>query len=80
MHIVGTLLWLGRNCYPEISQGLSQLCAVMSKPTEEAFDAAMHMVKYVQVITLQLPSQSILIPIYSNSVPFGKSLMRMSHQ
>ena len=47
MHIVGTLLWLGRNCYPEISQGLSQLCGVMSKPTQEAFDAALHMVKYV---------------------------------
>ena len=47
MHIVGTLLWLGRNCYPEISQGLSQLCGVMSKPTQEASDAALHMVKYV---------------------------------
>ena len=47
MHIVGTLLWLGRNCYPEISQGLSQLCSVMSKPTQEAYDAALHMVKYV---------------------------------
>ena len=47
MHIVGTLLWLARNCYPEISQGLSQLCAVMSMPSQEAYDAALHMVKYV---------------------------------
>eukprot|EP01043_Picozoa_sp_COSAG02_P040619 COSAG02_NODE_3302_length_6981_cov_6.817640_6_plen_125_part_00 len=46
MHIVGTLLWLGRNCYPELSQGLSQLCGVMSKPNQEAFDAALHMIKY----------------------------------
>ena len=44
MHIVGTLLWLSRNCYPEISQGLSQLCAVMSMPTEESYAAALHMV------------------------------------
>ena len=34
-------------CYPEISQGLSQLCAVMSMPDEEAYDAALHMIKYV---------------------------------
>ena len=47
MHIVGTLLWLSRNCYPEISQGLSQLCSVMSQPTQEAYDAALHMIKYV---------------------------------
>jgi hypothetical protein len=47
MHIVGTLLWLSRNCYPEISQGLSQLCSVMSQPTQVAFDAALHMIKYV---------------------------------
>ena len=47
MHIVGTLLWLSRNCYPEISQGVSQLCAVMSMPTEEAYAAALHMVKYL---------------------------------
>ena len=47
MHIVGTLLWLSRNCYPEISQGLSQLCSVMSKPSQEAYDAALHMISYV---------------------------------
>jgi hypothetical protein len=47
MHIVGTLLWMSRNCYPEIAQGLSQLCSVMSKPSPEAYDAALHMIKYV---------------------------------
>lgn len=47
MHIVGTLLWLGRNYYPELSQSLSQLCGVMSKPTQEAYDAALHMIKCV---------------------------------
>ena len=47
MHIVGTLLWMSRNCFPEIAQGLSQLCSVMSKPNQEAYDAALHMIKYV---------------------------------
>ena len=47
MHIVGTLLWCSRNCYPEISQGVSQLCSVMSKPSPEAFNCALHMIKYL---------------------------------
>ena len=47
MHIVGTLLWLSRNCFPELSQGLSQLCSVMSMPSQEAYDAALHMISYV---------------------------------
>ena len=46
MHIVGTLLWLGRNCYPEISQGVHQLCRMMAMPYDEAYDAALHMISY----------------------------------
>ena len=45
-HVIGTLLWLSRNCYPEISQGLHLLCRVMAMPDKEAWDAAMHMVSY----------------------------------
>ena len=56
MHIVGTLLWLGRNCYPELSQGLSQLCGVMSKPNQEAFE--MWLVK--RAVTLEkVPNRAI---------------------
>lgn len=45
-HIVGTLLWMSRNCLPEISQGLHQLCKVMAEPYDEAFNAALHMISY----------------------------------
>ena len=38
MSIVGTFLWLSRNCFPEISQGVSQLCAVISMPSQEALN------------------------------------------
>jgi hypothetical protein len=46
-HIVGVLLWLTRNTYPEISQGVSQLSKVMSAPDTEALNCALHMIRYV---------------------------------
>jgi hypothetical protein len=45
--IVGTLLWLARNCFPELSQGVHLLCRVMAQPNDEAYKAALHMVSYV---------------------------------
>lgn len=46
-HIVGVLLWLSRNCYPEIGNGVSQLCRVMAAPDQEALDASLHMIRYL---------------------------------
>ena len=46
--VVGSLLWASRMCYPECAVGCSYLARVMSCPTQEAWDAAMHMVKYLQ--------------------------------
>ena len=46
MNIVGSLLWLSRNCYPEISFGVQQLCRMMAEPYDEAYDAALHMISY----------------------------------
>ena len=46
-HIVGVLLWLCRNVFPEIAQGVSQLCKVMAAPDEEAYNAALHMIRYL---------------------------------
>jgi hypothetical protein len=43
----GSLLWLSRNCYPELSQGLHLICRVMAKPYQEAWDAVLHMISYV---------------------------------
>ena len=45
--IVGSLLWASRNCYPETACGVNLLCRVMSRPTMEAWDCAIHMVKYL---------------------------------
>ena len=45
--VVGELLWATRNTVPECAAGMVQLCSVMSRPTEEAWKAAMHMVKYL---------------------------------
>jgi hypothetical protein len=46
-HIVGVLLWLARNVYPEIANGVSQLCRVMAAPDQEALDASLHMIRYL---------------------------------
>ena len=39
MHIVGTLLWLSRNCFPELSQGLSQGASAGSTGLTESRNA-----------------------------------------
>ena len=44
--VVGELLWAQRNCYPDIAQGVIQLCKVMSRPSLVAWSAALHMVHY----------------------------------
>ena len=46
-HICGVLLWLTRNCFPEIGNGVSQLCKVMAAPDQEAYDASLHMIRYL---------------------------------
>lgn len=46
-HICGVLLWLFRNCFPEIGNGVSQLCKVMAAPDEEAYKASLHMIRYL---------------------------------
>jgi len=47
MRAVGMILWAARNVYAECTAGVSQLCRVMSCPTEEAWAAAMHMIKWM---------------------------------
>jgi hypothetical protein len=86
MHIVGTLLWLSRNCYPEISQGLSQLCSVMSKPSQEAYDAALHMISYVygqrdRGIQFNSKGNWDLLTLYdaSNKGDYGDSKVSAGH-
>jgi hypothetical protein len=45
--LVGSLLWCVRHVCPVASYGMSQLCKLMSCPTDEAWDAAIHLLKYV---------------------------------
>ena len=44
---VGSLLWASRNCFPESALGCGYLCTMMSEPTIESYDAAMHALRYL---------------------------------
>ena len=46
--LVGCLLWAARNCFPEMMVGVSFLCRLMSRPTKKAWDAGIHMVKWLR--------------------------------
>ena len=48
MRAVGMILWAVRHCFPEGKYGVSQLCKMMSCPSNAAFDAAMHMIAYME--------------------------------
>ena len=47
MRLVGSLLWVVRHVLPECAYGCSQLCKLMSCPTDEAWQAALHMLSYI---------------------------------
>ena len=47
MKLVGSLLWIARMSYDELAFGISQLCSVMSKPSEKAWIAALDMLKWL---------------------------------
>jgi len=47
MRAIGMILWATRGCYPECAQGIGQLASLMAKPSEEAWKAAMHMIKWM---------------------------------
>jgi hypothetical protein len=45
--LIGCLLWPARNAYPMISFAVSQLCRCMEKPSEKAWESAMHTLHYL---------------------------------
>ena len=47
LSIVGTLLWAGRNCFPECAYGINQLGKMMATPTEENFTQALYVLRYM---------------------------------
>ena len=46
--LVGSLLWVVRHIFPICSYGCSQLCKMMSCPSDKAWHAALHMLKYIE--------------------------------
>ena len=42
-HLCGCLLWAARNVFPECQVGCRFLCRLMSHPSKQACDAAIHM-------------------------------------
>lgn len=47
MSMTGSILWAARQCLPELSYGASQLCRLMSTPTDKAYEHALHMLSYM---------------------------------
>ena len=47
MSITGSILWAARQCLPELAYGASQLCRLMSTPTDKAYEHALHMLSYM---------------------------------
>ena len=45
---VGCLLWIMRMARPDICCAVHMLCKMMSGPTQEAWDAAMHVIAYLE--------------------------------
>ena len=54
-----------RHCYPEGKHGVSQLCKMMSCPSNAAFDAAMHMIACME----QHKNKGILFTANGNIYP-----------
>ena len=75
MRVVGQLLWCARNVFAECVTGVSMLCRLMSVPTFQAWDAAMHMIKWIDMnkgrgIKFTNPGYSIVRPtLSSNNTP-----------
>jgi hypothetical protein len=65
MRAVGMILWAVRHCYPEGKYGVSQLCKMMSCPSNAAFDAALHMIAYMN----QHKNKGILFTANGNIYP-----------
>ena len=44
---VGMLLWAARGVFPQTLYTLGQLCKLMSRPTEQSWEAAMHLIAWM---------------------------------
>ena len=67
--LVGCLLWCARNVFVERSLGVSFLCRLMSRPSEQAWDAALHMLKWLR----QNKDKGICFKSGENDIPIAFS-------
>jgi len=66
---VGMLLWAARHVHPPCRLGVSMCCRVMSRPSWEAFGAAMQMIKWMY----DNRTQGIKFTSGVNTIPVGLS-------
>jgi len=45
--LVGSLLWAAYRCFPQCASGVHMFCRMMSSPTKDAWDGALHMLRYM---------------------------------
>jgi hypothetical protein len=45
--LVGSLLWAAYRCFPQCASGVHMFCRMMSAPTKDAWDGAIHMLQYM---------------------------------
>ena len=67
--VCGCLLWAARNVFPECQVGCSFLCRLMSHPSKQAWDAAIHMLTWLK----EQRERGIKFSSGLNDVPIGFS-------
>ena len=63
--LVGLLHWIARMCFPECKVGVHMLQRVLSRPSDKAWKAAMHMLQWVS----QHPTRGIMFRSDGNKTP-----------
>ena len=65
--LVGSILWPARNCYPMIQWTCVQLCRCMDKPSEAAWNSALHCLHYLYSIR----DSGVRFRSDGNAIPFA---------
>ena len=73
LSLAGSLLWLSRRCYPNLLFATSQLCSVMSMPSEHAWNQA------IRVLTWLRDNYKVGIAYHSNGNLKPKMFYDSSH-
>ena len=66
MCLIGMVLWAARHCFPECRVGCSLLCRVMARPSWAAWNAGLHMLKWMlqqRQVGIKFSSDGNLTPV-----------------